>query len=134
LKVLLDTNVILDVWLAREPFWRDSAKLLGLVESQKIEAIVSPTSVTTLYYLAHKVLGDAKARSLVDSLLRICAIGEMYKSTFQSALGNQTKDYEDAVLVALAEAQNLDYIATRNLKDFRNSKVQALEPAELVLK
>jgi predicted nucleic acid-binding protein len=132
LKILLDTNVILDVWLAREPFWRDSAKLLGQVEKKEIEGVVSPTTITTLYYLATKALSDAKARRLVDSLLEICEMGKVHKSTFQSALANETKDYEDAVLVALAESEDVDYIATRNLKDFRKSKVQAIEPSELV--
>ena len=132
MKVLLNTNVILDVWLAREPFWRDSAKLLGQVEKKEIVGVVSPTTVTTLFYLGTKALSDAKARRLVDSLLQICEMGKVYKSTFQSALANETKDSEDAVLVALAESENVDHIATRNLKGFRKSKVQAIEPSELV--
>lgn len=128
MKVLLDTNVILDVWLARDPFWRDSAKLLGKVERKEIEGVICPTTVTTLHYLGKKILGEKKARGLIRDILGICEIGEISKRSFNSALESKVNDFEDAVIESVAILMKVDYIATRNLKDFRRSKVDAQEP------
>jgi len=131
MRVVLDTNVILDVWLAREPFWRDSAELLGLVESEEIEGVICPTTVTTLHYLAKKVLGEKKARNLIEELLKICEVGGMGSGVFREALKSGIKDFEDAVIEAIAIESGADYIATRNIKDFKKSKIPVREPVEL---
>ena len=128
MRVLIDTNVILDVWLAREPFWRDSAKLLGKVEEKEINGVICPTTVTTLHYLGKKVLGDQKARKLINSLLEISNIGKVSKESFKEALESEIKDFEDAVIESVAIIEGVDYIATRNLKDFKKSRVDAKEP------
>lgn len=128
MKVLLDTNVILDVWLAREPFWRDSAKLLGKVEEKEIKGVICPTTVTTLHYLGKKVLGEKKARALIKNIIGICEIGGISNQSFQSALESKVIDFEDAVIESVALLTAVDYIATRNLKDFRKSRIEAKEP------
>ncbi|MFU8848612.1 MAG: PIN domain-containing protein [Opitutales bacterium] len=128
---MLDTNVILDVWLAREPFWRDSASLLARVEKREITACVCPTTVTTLHYLAKKVLGEAKARRLIGQLLDLCEIGTMKDKTIKAALGSDLTDFEDAVLEAVAIESKVDLIATRDLKHFRKSKLKATEPSQI---
>ena len=129
MRVLLDTNVILDVWFAREPYWRDSAKLLGMAEAKEITAVICPTTVTTLHYLGKKVLGEQKARSLINSLIGICEIAELSVESFQIALESDVKDFEDAVIESVAVSGSIDYIATRNLKDFKNSRVKTKEPS-----
>jgi len=131
MKVMLDTNVILDVWLAREPFWPDSAQLLARVESGELEGWICPTTVTTLHYLAKKVLGEVKARHLIESLLTLCQVGHMSAHTFTSALASKLTDFEDAVIEAVSLDDRMDYIATRNIKDFVQSKVPAKEPAHI---
>jgi predicted nucleic acid-binding protein len=128
-RVLIDTNVILDVWLAREPFWRDSARLLAKIEQEEIDGVICPTTVTTLHYLGRKVLGDQKARKLIKSLLEISKIGTVSKESFEEALKSEIKDFEDAVIESVAIIEGVDFIATRNLKDFKNSRVDAREPA-----
>jgi len=131
-KVLLDTNVILDVWLVREPFWRDSAKLLAKIEEKEINGVICPTTVTTLHYLGKKVLGEKKARKLIYSLLEISKIGKVSKESFKEALESEIKDFEDAVIESVAIIEGVDYIATRNLKDFKKSRVDAKEPAYFI--
>jgi predicted nucleic acid-binding protein len=131
-KVLLDTNVILDVWLAREPFWRDSAKLLAKIERKEIHGVICPTTVTTLHYLAKKALGEEKARNLINSLLKISKIGRVSQESFIKALESEIKDFEDAVIESVAIIEAVDSIATRNLKDFRKARVDAKEPAYLI--
>ncbi len=131
MRVVLDTCVILDVWLAREPHWRDSAALLGRVEKREIEGVLCPTTVTTLHYLARKVHGERKARELVGDLLAICKVGKVTGRVFQEALRSGMADFEDAVIEAVAAASKADCIATRNIRDFRKSRIPAREPAQL---
>jgi predicted nucleic acid-binding protein len=131
-KVLVDTNVILDVWLAREPFWRDSAKLIGKMERKDITGVICPTTITTLHYLGKKILGEEKARRLIRSLLEIAKVGNVSKKAFRNALESKISDFEDAVIESVAIAEKVDFIASRNLKDFKKSQVKAKEPADFV--
>lgn len=128
---MLDTNVILDVWLAREPFWRDSAHLLARVEKKEIEGWICPTTVTTLHYLGKKVLGEKRTRVLLESLLEISNLGVLSSRVFTSALASKVADFEDAVIEAVALHNAIDLIATRNTKDFRKSQVTAKEPSKI---
>ncbi len=132
MKVLVDTNVILDVWLAREPFWRDSAKLIGKMERKDITGVICPTTITTLHYLGKKILGEEKARRLIRSLLEIAKVGNVSKKAFRNALESKISDFEDAVIESVAIAEKVDFIASRNLKDFKKSQVKAKEPADFV--
>lgn len=132
MKVLIDTNVILDVWLAREPFWRDSASLIGNIEKKEIEGIVAPTTITTLHDLGKKVLGEDKARQLLERLLEICKVGSISSKTFKQALKSRITDFEDAVIEAVSESSKVELIATRNIKDFRHSTIPAMEPSQII--
>ena len=132
MKVLVDTNVILDLWLARESFWRDSAKLIVKIEKKEISGVICPTTITTLHYLGKKVLGEERARKLIRSLLEIAKVGNVSKAAFRNALESQIIDFEDAVIESVAITEKVDYIASRNLKDFKKSRVNAKEPADFI--
>ena len=131
MRVMIDTNVILDIWLAREPFWKDSAALLSKAEKKEIEGWICPTTVTTLHYLGRKALGEQKTRDLLESLLKICSVGRMSAKTFKTALSSEIKDFEDAVIEAVSLGCGIDFIATRNIKDFKKSGVPAKEPSQI---
>ena len=133
MRVLIDTNVILDVWLAREPFLADSAGVLSAAEKKKITGIISPTTITTLHYLVKKEKGELKARELLGNLLKICSVGALRKIEISDALQSGIKDFEDAVIEAVALRSNADIIATRNVSDFRESRVPAMEPNSIDL-
>ena len=131
MKVLLDTNVILDVWLAREPFWKDSAVILAKSERKEIEGWICPTTITTLHYLGKKVLGEQKTRELLNQLITICKVGKMSRQTFKMALDSEIPDFEDAVIEAVSIGNNIELIATRNIGNFKRSKIPAVEPSEI---
>ncbi len=131
MRVLLDTNVILDVWLAREPFWRDSASVLAKAETKKIEGWICPTTITTLHYLGRKIIGEKKTRELLKQLIKICKVGKMSKETFSRALESEVSDFEDAVIESVSIGCGIDVIATRNTSNFRKSQIPAKEPSEI---
>lgn len=131
MKILLDTNVVLDVWLAREPFWKDSAALLAKTERKEIEGWICPTTITTLHYLGKKVLGEQKTRSLLDQLITICKVGKISRQTFKIALASEISDFEDAVVEAVSIGSEVELIATRNIGDFKKSRIPAKEPSQI---
>lgn len=112
--------------MAREPFWRDSAKLLAKIEQKEINGVICPATVTALHYLGEK------ARNLIYSLLQISKVGKVSKESLKKALESEIKDFDDAVIESVAIIEAVDYIATRNLKDFKKSRVDAKEPAYFI--
>lgn len=132
MRVLIDTNVILDVWLARKPFLADSARTLSAAESGQITGIVCSTTITTLHYLVKKLKGDATARRLLRDLLKICELGAVQRTEIECALASKIKDFEDAVIESVVIETESVIIATRNLSDFKKSRVRAMEPKQIV--
>ncbi|MCC5834506.1 MAG: PIN domain-containing protein [Opitutales bacterium] len=128
---MVDTNVILDVWLAREPHWIESAQLVGQIEEGKLTGYLCPTTVTALHYLGKKVLGEKNARALLSELLDLFEVATLTPAIFRDALNSSIVDFEDAVIEAVSIATEVDLIATRNLKDFRKSRIEAKSPSQI---
>jgi len=131
-NIMFDTNVILDLWMAREPHWKEAAELVGQVEQGKISGYLCPTTITTLHYLGKRVLGEKQARALVSKLLDLFEVGYLTPEVFRDALNSKITDFEDAVLEAVSVASQVDVIATRNLKDFRKSRITAKSPVQIL--
>lgn len=131
MKILFDTNVVLDVLLRRQPFYEDAVKLFAHVELGGIEGYLGATTVTTLYYFMEKTLGD-DARTELSRLLELFEIATVDKSVLYKAMTSSVRDYEDAVLVEAAVTVGLDAVVTRNAKDFKNSPLSIFVPGELL--
>jgi len=132
LKILFDTNVILDVMLLRKPFFESSALILAEVERKNIEGFVCSTTITTIHYLVEKSKGRKEALAQIKNLLKIFQVSQVDKSCLESALSSKIKDYEDAVLEGSASIERVDGIVTRNEKDFKKSKLNIYNPEELL--
>ena len=132
MKVLVDTNVILDVLLDRQPFSKDSARICALVEESKIEGVLCATTVTTVDYLLGQALTPAKARNALQRLLNLFEVAPVNRPVLEQALHSKISDFEDAVLEQSGRLVAVDAIVTRNLKDFKKSAVAVLDPSELL--
>ena len=132
MKVLLDTNVLLDVYLRREPFFDASSQVVALAEQGEIEGWIAGTTVTTIFYLLAKALSDEKAKQNVHNLLKLFNISSVNRVVLEDALDNGFKDYEDGVLYQSALHTNLDVIVTRNQKDFFKSELHVYSPSEFL--
>ena len=132
MKVLFDTNVILDVLLDREPFVHDSLYLLSKVEQSEITGFVCATTITTIHYLASKALGADEALRHINSLLSLFVIAPVNRLVLENALQSKINDFEDAVLHEAAQHAGAKYIVTRNNIDFKKSRLAVFEPLELV--
>jgi predicted nucleic acid-binding protein len=131
-RVLFDTNVVLDHLLARAPFVDSAERLLSLVDSGGLEGAVCSTTVTTIHYLACKAVGASEATDYVRELLAIFDIACVDREMLRGALDAGFSDYEDAVLHEAARAAGASAIVTRNGKDFTRSTLPVFTPIELL--
>ncbi len=132
MKVLIDTNVILDVLCNREEFVKDSEKIFKLCEVKKISGYISALSVPNIVYIMRKELDAEKTKDLLDKLLLIFQVTDLKSEDLKKAAAMDFKDYEDALQSVCASRVKADFIITRNIKDFTNSKVTAIKPSELL--
>ena len=119
-KVLLDTNILLDIALKREPHFNNSSQVFALIDNKLIEAAITATTVTDLYYLARKEKDAQQAKGFIPDLIKIVDILDVNKEIIANALVSDMKDFEDAVQAFSAGYNNVEAIITRNKKDFEN--------------
>lgn len=132
MKVLFDTNVILDVLLDRMPFSEDASVLLSKAEAGDISAYLCATTITTIHYLAAKTIGDGAALHAISSLLNLFEIAPVTRAVLSDALASGFTDFEDAVLYQAARHAGADAIVTRNRQDFKKASLVLYSPNELV--
>lgn len=133
MKILIDTNVILDHLTSRKPFDRDAADIFKLCETQQIKGYISALSVPNIVYILRKELAAVKIKKIIQILSLIFTIKELTTADLIAAADMNFKDYEDALQSVAAAKIKADYIVTRNIKDFINSPVPAITPTEFLL-
>lgn len=133
MNVLIDTNVILDAMLSRSPFSEAARTLFIWAAEEKINACITASSVTDIYYLLQKHLHDKeKCRQEISKILTLFHIIEVSGTDCEKALELTMSDYEDALLATCAKRSKIEYIITRNVKDFTDSPVKAVLPDEFI--
>ncbi|MCL2036704.1 MAG: PIN domain-containing protein [Oscillospiraceae bacterium] len=133
MKFLIDTNVVLDYFLRREPFYADSSKVILLSEKEYIEGFVSASSVTDIFYIAERNLKDSGiVRKMLEKLLKTIRVAAVGEKTIHEALDLKWKDFEDSVQYSTAQGIWVDYIITRDSKHFNDSQIKAISPKELL--
>ncbi len=131
--VFIDTNVILDFFLDREPFANPAATILGLAVDKDIKAYVSPLTFSDCYYILRKFGSHEKVIKKLALLLSFVSISKMTRETVIQALDSKFKDFEDALQYYSAEDyDSIDAIITRNPKDFKHSKLAVMTPNSFV--
>jgi predicted nucleic acid-binding protein len=131
-KLLLDINVLLDVLLDREPWSEAASQLLSAVESTETQGFVAPHTLPTIYYVMAQSRNRSVAAAAVTDLLRILDVAPLTKADYQEALALPITDFEDAIQAAAASKLGVDYLVTRNEKDFRGAAVPVSDPATVV--
>lgn len=132
MTVLFDTNVVLDVLIARDPYAQDATVLFDHVEQGQIQGLITSTTVTTIYYVGRKAIGERPIRTRIQDLLHVFATVPVHASALQSALNIDFRDFEDAVLHEAARQADADGIATRNARDFTVATLDICSPADLL--
>lgn len=134
MKVLVDTNVLLDVLTQRKPFVQDSSSVWSLIHEGLIEAYLSAISVNNLYYIIRKLRDKSTAEEFVDQILQDFGIVPLTKSVLKQSRTLSGKDFEDSIQYFSAIQAGCEILLTRNKKDFPSTGLQVLEPSEFLKK
>ena len=132
MRVIVDTNVVLDVLLEREPFVKSAIEVFCLVEESRIDAFICATTVTTIDYLLVKSLRKATARKALRRLISLFEIATVNRPVIERAFESNIKDFEDAVLDEAGKIAGADFVITRNTKDFSGSSLKVCDPNEFL--
>ena len=132
MKLLIDANIILDVLQKRDPFFYDSSVIWKLCETEQAKGYVSALTFDNIVYVMRKELSPEKIAEILRALNLIFAFTELSTADIFHAAEMKWDDFEDAVQSTIAERIHAEYIITRNIRDFRKSKVMALTPGELI--
>ena len=130
--LLIDANIILDVLLNRPDYVKDSAMIWKLCETEQMKGYVSTLTFANLVYIMRKQLDPEKIEDVFHKLNLIFEFADFSVSDLTHAADLNWKDFEDAVQNVTAERIHADYIITRNVRDFSQSKVMAFTPSELL--
>jgi predicted nucleic acid-binding protein len=135
-KVLIDSDIILDLFLDREPFADDSEQIFEILAAGRARGHVTVAALLNIYYVIRKTLGRKAALNCMQHLLETdgLEILSVDKRHILAAADSGMPDFEDAVQAAAAEVAEIDYIVTRNRRDFRYSPVPALSPEDFLEK
>ncbi len=135
MKVFLDTNILIDLLANRPPFTTEALEVFTLSEEGKIQLFTSSHSIATTYYILKKYVSESHLRFLLSEILDLVTILDVTQTIIKSSLKSSHKDFEDAIQIGCAESLgDIDYIVSRNLKDFKNSSISAISVQELLTK
>ena len=134
MRVLIDTNVILDILLKREPFYSASSQLFELIDEGDFEAFCTASSVTDLYYISRKEVGRDTAKLMLKDLINAVPVLSVDQSIVWDALESDLKDFEDAIQGFSSLHHGLDCIITRNEKDFIGIDILVWSPEKMLEK
>lgn len=130
MRLLFDTNVVLDVMLGREPHAEASAEVLSRAEAGDLTGCICATTVTTIHYLAARALGAERSLAEVKKLLSLFEIAPVNRTVLETALALGFTDYEDAVLHEAARQVGAQGIVTRNPRHFKKAALPVYTPEE----
>lgn len=131
MKVLIDTNVIIDALQSRKGFLEDAGWVL--IKAAEYDGCIAASSITDIFYLQNRYSHDkVKTRQALADLMEIFEVLDTTKEDCRNAIRSDTADFEDAVLVETALREGVEAIVTRNTKDFKNSPIKIYTPAEFL--
>lgn len=132
MKILIDTNIIVDVALERHPFYSESTQVLSFVYQKRVEGFISASTVSDLYYIIRKPKGRDQTLDFIRRTLTFCQVATVDQAVISMALTANFRDFEDAIQYGTARVNQLDAIVTRDRADFPVTSPQIITPTELI--
>jgi predicted nucleic acid-binding protein len=132
--IFMDTNVVIDFLADRQPFSQQAARLFDLTIDGKVTIYISAVSYNNIYYILRQSLTNNATIKLLEALVEMTEITDVTKGIIQQSLKTDFKDYEDAIQYYCAlSIPKIDFIVTRDTKDFKKSTLSVLTPAEAIV-
>lgn len=134
MRLMVDTNIVLDVLLKRDGFYDQSKAVLTVCEERKVQGFVSASAITDIFYLTRKALGSLDdTYRVISSLLNIVKVLTVTNVDIINAFQQKAQDFEDCLLATCAKSNKCDCIVTRNKKDFITFGVTLYSPEEFLM-
>ncbi len=132
-KVFVDTNIVIDLLARREPFFNEAAALFSLADKGQIKLSVSSLTIANTSYTLLRQVSSPKAKAILRSLKLVADVLSLDDKIVELALNDETfSDFEDGLQYFTALENQQDLIITRNLKDFKNSKLPTMTAQQFI--
>ena len=131
-KLLVDTNIIIDLLAKREAFYESAAQLFSLADQKKVELYVCSLSFANSHYILNRQLNEIKVREVLRKLRVLVRVIPMDSKIIDLSLNSEFKDFEDAIQYFAAIESDIDIIITRNLKDFKKSDIPVMTGGQFI--
>jgi predicted nucleic acid-binding protein len=128
MRLLLDTNILLDVLMSRQPHAAMSDAVWSAVETRQTQGLLSAHAITTIHYLYSRHADKARADRTVAGLLKVFSIATVNQAVIEEASAMRLPDFEDAVTACAAQHAGCDLIVTRDPRGFRGSTIPPVSP------
>jgi len=128
MRVLIDTNVVLDFLQEREPFVENAARIFQQIDAGEIEGVITATTITNIYYILRKFAGDRVARDAIAQILLDLTIAPVNRDILERAIALEFADFEDAVQYVCGISHPVDIIVTRDVTGFRAATIPVVLP------
>ena len=132
MNLLIDANVVIDVLEMRKPHFSNSKKVCECSELGLVNGFITSLSIANIMYVLHKSLDQSERSNVVRSLNIMFNIEDTKGSDLVKAADLEWKDFEDAVQYVIAKRIGIEYIVTRNKKDYKLSDIPVLTPKEVL--
>ena len=132
MKALIDVNVLVDAVAGRKPFDQIAGQIMLAIERNYVDGMISANSLVNLHYVMKRMHGKQGARKVIEGTLKIFKVLDVTEMDCRLALLSGRADFEDAVLMESARRNGVEYIVTRNEKDFSGSLVPVISPEDFI--
>lgn len=130
-KILIDTNVLLDYLLEREPFFEDAKKVILLCMEGNVKGYIAAHSISNMFFILRKDYTAKERREILVNLCKIFEVEGIDRAKLLSGLANEEfSDFEDCLQMECAKSCGAEYIVTRNVSDYSTSDIKAILPSE----
>ncbi len=130
-KILIDTNVLIDYLLEREPFFTDAKEVMLSCADGKVKGCIAAHSIPNMFFILRKDYSAKERREVLSNLCSIFDVEGIDKAKLLAGLSNEDfSDFEDCLQMECAKSYGADYIVTRNVSDYATSEVKAIEPKD----
>jgi predicted nucleic acid-binding protein len=117
--IFLDTDILLDVFAERHPFYKNAARVLTLIEKRHITGCTSSLIFANLYYIIRKLRSREAAVTHLRKLQALVTVLAVDERSIHFALNSAFADFEDAIQYYTAKQHHIKYLITRNTKDYK---------------
>ena len=131
MRVLVDTNIVLDYLLEREPYAESAKKIVVGCKQKKVIGCIAAHTVSNMFFILRKTYSVEDRRTILKDICKLFDVEGIDRLKIIQALDNSDfKDFEDCLQMQCAKSFRADYILTRNLADYRDSEIACISPEE----